>query len=127
MIWRTKNVSIILAESSYSCETRQGSMELITMQHSEITITKRQISIRHQVHIEQHAVAWAVHGFDTELALMVRVLTNNEHIFLVFVPMSRFSPQISIIPELKKYMLGDITSLYPLYWYSLRIIYCSLL
>lgn len=67
------------------------------MQNAEIGNSHRQITIGNQVLAKQDAVARTVHGFNTENGLVSFIFLDNEHVALIFVPMTRFLPEFGVV------------------------------
>ena len=93
MLDRTENVSVILLESSDSCQTREGARDLITVENTKIGKSKGQVPVGADLVIKHYAVGRAVHRFHAE------TLTLNlphEDVFLVCLVVARSLPKIQV-------------------------------
>ena len=70
LVRRAEVVGIILLESSDSGESRQGSTNLVSMKHSEISESHGQLSISSQLITKHQTVGWAVHGLHAESLIL---------------------------------------------------------
>ena len=65
LVWRAENVSVVLLEAPYSNQTTESTRDFVSVEHAEVSIPQRQVSVRVNAVFEHHAVSRAVHGLET--------------------------------------------------------------
>ena len=93
LFWHAENVSIILLEPSHSGQPSQSATDFISVQHSEVSISDRQFSVRPDSAVKHQAMAWTIHGLHSESLILD---FQDEHVVLVVLVMAWSLPQLEI-------------------------------
>ena len=96
LIFGAENMRVILGESAYPHDAMQRARGFITVARPEFGHPQRQIAVGFQALIIDLHVARAVHRFqrvDRLFAGVILVHFDDEHVFLIFVPMPGLFPK----------------------------------
>jgi hypothetical protein len=105
LVHSTEDVCIILLETTDSGKTRQGTRELVAVQHTEIGHPPWQVLVSDVRVGKDLAVSGAVHGLQA-ISLLLDV--KGEHVLLVVTPVTRDLPQIRLV-HVGGHDLGEAT------------------
>mmetsp|Transcript_9657 Transcript_9657/g.17055 ORF Transcript_9657/g.17055 Transcript_9657/m.17055 type:complete len:222 (+) Transcript_9657:1464-2129(+) len=84
---------IILLESPHARKTGQGAAVLISVQHSKVCQSQRQVTVGPRTILEHETVTWAVHGLQTKQLFFN---LKMKHVVFVVVCMSAGDPEIKV-------------------------------
>ena len=99
LAFAAEDVRVILCEPAHAHDPVQCARGFITVTRPELGHAQRQITIGFQPLVIDLHVARAIHGFqcvDGFLAGVFFVNFDDEHVFLIFVPVARGFPQFAI-------------------------------
>ena len=82
-------MGIVLLEPSDSCQPRQGTFELVSVQNPEISHSDWQVSVRSLVKIEHYAVTRTVHWLQS---VLFSFIIDEKDVFFVFEVMTTLHP-----------------------------------
>jgi hypothetical protein len=74
LIAPAENVGVVLLESADSCEPRQRTTELVSVQDSEVRKSDRQLLVRMSLVLEYQAMPWAIHWLQSLCLNFVPIL-----------------------------------------------------
>lgn len=89
-----ENMGIVLLETSHTDKTAKGTRDLISVQHAEIGIPQRQVSVAHNTVLEKHAMCGAVHRLETVTSI---VSLKQKHVLFVVLVMTTSLPEFEIV------------------------------
>lgn len=97
-----EDVSVVLLETPDPREPSQSARQLVAMEHTEIGHTQGQLAPRSVAHVEHHAVAGAIHGFQRKRLLL---RGEGEHVLGVVLPVARGLPQFAVVDVGRDHLL----------------------
>jgi len=74
-------VAIVLLESPHPGQASESTTDLVSVQHSKVNVSDRQVLVAPELVTEHQTVSRAVHGFDTEA--LVLALEQEEILFVL--------------------------------------------
>lgn len=86
-------LTVVLNESPDSGKTGQSAARLVSVQHTKLGETERQLSVAAFSAVENDTMTGAVHWLEREIVL---VHLELEHVLGVVLPMSRRLPQLRV-------------------------------
>lgn len=86
-------MGIVLAETTYTGETRKCTRKFVSMKYAEIRESERKLAVRSKLIVEHEAVTWAVHWLHSE-SLVLNL--QQEEIFLVLIVVAGGLPKFEV-------------------------------
>jgi hypothetical protein len=87
-------MGIILLEATDSRQTRESTMQFVSVKHTEVSHSDGEISVRVLNHIEHNAMARAVHGLES---MLFTCLVNEENVLLVLEVVATDLPKFGVV------------------------------
>lgn len=84
---------IILLETTDSGETRESTVDFISVEDSEVSVSEREISVGSLDGVEHETMSGTIHGLESVFFV---VIFEKEHVLLVLCPMSGDLPKLCI-------------------------------
>lgn len=82
-----------MLETSNSGETREGTVDFVSVKDTKVSISQGKISVRSLNRIEHKTVSRTVHRLESVFFI---IILEKEHIFFILVPMTRDFPKLGI-------------------------------